>query len=277
MKALKPILILCLSILFFTSCKKEVDMTLVQKTVLENADIRQIKVGDAWEVTVIADSNTFVEMEYSAYLEPYLKTKMDDEKLDIGFTGKVYPAINSVFRATIHTPQLEKLETNDAARVQCSGSFSGHQIEISLSEAAQCNGLNFSGESCEIKMEDASLLTGFQFVGNNARALLEEASQFNGSIQVDSCFEVEAKDASRFVNKDGVTDKVIIKLQNVCLLNMVETQVREMQVDLSGASEATVQVNELIEGSLVEGSTLFYKGHPQIDVECSEASQLIPF
>ena len=72
MKVSRNILIICATICCFVSCKKEVDMTLVQKTVLENADIRQIEIGDAWQVTLIADSNTFVELAYSAYLEPPL-------------------------------------------------------------------------------------------------------------------------------------------------------------------------------------------------------------
>jgi len=67
MKALKPILILCIAICFTTSCKKEVDMTVMQKTLFENADIRQIEIGDAWQVTIVADTVTFVQVEYSAY------------------------------------------------------------------------------------------------------------------------------------------------------------------------------------------------------------------
>ena len=58
MKTIKTILILCVAICFATSCNKDVDMTLVQKTLFENADIRQIEVSDAWEVTVVADNNT---------------------------------------------------------------------------------------------------------------------------------------------------------------------------------------------------------------------------
>ena len=69
----------------------------------------------------------------------------------------------------------------------------------------------------------------------------------------------------------------MIKLQNASLLNMVQTQISEIQVDMSGTSEATVQVSDAIEGSLKGASTLYYKGHPQIDVECSEDSKLIPF
>ena len=66
MKTIKTILILCAALCFTTSCKKEVDMTLKQKTVLENADIREIEVSDGWQVTIVADSCTYVELAYSA-------------------------------------------------------------------------------------------------------------------------------------------------------------------------------------------------------------------
>ena len=97
-------------------------MTLLQKNVLENADIRQIEVSDAWEVSVIADSNTYVELEYSAYLEPGLNVRMEGSKLEIGFTGNVHPVINSVFKATVHTNKVEKIEADEAAQRH---SFSG--------------------------------------------------------------------------------------------------------------------------------------------------------
>ena len=277
MKTTKTILLIGIALCFATSCKKEVDMTLVQKTVLENADIRQIKVDDAWQVTLVADNKTYVELQYSAYLENYIQTKMDGNQVEIGFASRVRLAINSVFRATVHVKQLEKVDVEDAANVQCSGDFSGQRIEINLSEASQCNGLVFSGESCEIKMEDASLLTGFQFVGNTAIATLEGASQYNGQIQVSDQIEVDLNDASRFVNRGGETEQAIIKLQNASMLNMVETQVGTMHVDLSGGSEATIRVVEFLEGLITNASIIYYKGQPRINIGCSDDSQLIPF
>ena len=54
----------------FVSCKKELDMTLVQKTVYENTDISLFHIDDAWDVTFVYDSlKSYVELEYSAYLE----------------------------------------------------------------------------------------------------------------------------------------------------------------------------------------------------------------
>ena len=277
MKNIKTILILCVALCFVTSCKKEVDMTLVQKTVLENADIRQIEVSDAWQVTVVADSRSYVELTYSAYLEPGLDVKMEGTKLGIGFTGNVYPVINSIFRATVHTMQLEKLEADDASQVQCSGQFSGQTIEVDLSDASNCNGIVFSGENCSIKLEGASLLTGFQFTGSHCTAELEHASQFNGQIEASDRFEVELEEASRFVNKGGETAVAQIKAHDASLLNMVETQVSEMHLDIKNASEATIQVAALLEGQIQDASTVYYKGYPQIDINCSEDSQLIHF
>lgn len=277
MKTIKPFLILCVALCFATSCKKDVDRTLMQKTVLENVDIREIEVSDTWLVKVVADSNTYVVLEYSAYLENNLKAKMEGTKLEIGFTGNVYPAINSVFRAIVHTPQIEKLDANDASQIQFEGEFTGHQLEIELSDASQCNGPIFTGQSCNLKMKDASLLTGLHFVGSSCIAELEHASQFNGQIEVADQLEITLENASRFVNKVGQTARANIKAHDTSRLNMVETSVTEMHVDLTGGSEATVWVNNLLEGWAKDASTIYYKGNPQMNVDCSDDSQLIPF
>jgi hypothetical protein len=278
MKALKPILIICATICCLVSCKKEVDMTLKQKTLFENADIRDIEVVDAWPVQVVYDSvNTFVEVEYSAYLENYLKINMDGGKLHVGFTGKVYAESGSIFKATVHTSAIENIEVNNAATLAFEGSFTGDRLKVTLDDASVCNGLVFSGEESEIKMEAASLMTGFQFVGENCTATLEDASQFNGEIQASESITIYLCDGSRFVNKGGLTQQANLHLTDASLLNMAETQVNTMEVELSGAAEATVHVTDRISGILTEASTLYYKGHPQLEVDCSDGSQLIPF
>ena len=146
MKAIKTLLILCIAF-SFASCKKDVDMTLVQKTVLENADIRQIKAFDAWEVTIVADSNTYVELEYSAYLENKVNVKMQGTQLEIGFTGSTYPVFNSVFRAVVHTNTIESIEAEDAAELYFVGHFSATSdtLYVDLEDASVCSGLDYSG------------------------------------------------------------------------------------------------------------------------------------
>lgn len=276
MKTLKPLLILCVALCFAASCKKDVDRTLLQKTVLENVDIREIEASDAWQVKVVADSNTYVVLEYSAYLENNLKAKMEGTKLEIGFAGNVYPAINSIFRAIVHTPQIDKLDADDATQIQFEGEFAGHQLEIELSDASQCNGLFYIGQSCNLKMEDASILTAFHFIGSYCIAELEHASQFNGQIEVIDQLEITLEDASRFVNKGGQTARANIKASDASRLNMAETLVNEMYVDLTGGSEATMWVDILLKGTARDASTIYYKGHPQMQVDCDEGSSVSP-
>lgn len=279
MKVNKPLLLLCVALCFASSCKKEVDMTLMQKTVLENADIRAIEVGDAWQVTVVADSSTYVELEFSAYLEPYLKTKMNGNQLEIGFAGNVRPVINSEFRATVHTNKIEKIEAEDASQLSFTGQFSAtsDSLILHLEDASVCTGLNYSGHECKVVIEDASQLLGFNLTSTNGEVKMSDASTCKGNFDMQFHLVANLSGASRLITFGGAAPYSMIQLQDASLVNMVQTEVGDMHVDLSGASEATVNVNDHMEGTLTEASTLYYKGHPQLNIECSEDSQLIPF
>lgn len=279
MKALKPILFLCAVLCFATSCKKEVDMTFTQKTVLENADVRQIEVSDAWQVTIVADSSTYVELEYSAYLEQVLAVKMEGTKLEVGFTGNVHPVINSVFRAKVHTNKIERIEADDAAQLNFVGQYSATSdtLYVELDDASICSSLNYSGHVCEISIENASQFLDFNLSGYNCEVSASGASSCKGNFDMSFHLVASLSGASQFVTFGGAAPNGMIKLQEASLLNMAQTQVREMHVDLSDASEATVQVSDAIEGSINGASTLYYKGHPELNIDCSDDSQLIPF
>ncbi len=279
MKILKPVLFLCVALSFVTACKKDVDMTLMQKTVLENTDIRILVVDDAWQVTVVADSSTYVELEYSAYLEPYLKAKLDGVRLEIGFAGNVRPVINSEFRATVHTNRIENIEARDASQLVFSGPFAATSdcLTIHLEDASVCTGLTYSGNEYEVIIEDASQFLGFHLSGTMSEVKVSDASTCKGDFDMSSELDIIMSGASRLVTFGGATPYAFIKLQDACLLNMVQTEVNRMSIQLSDASEATVNVTESMTGALIEASTLYYKGHPQLNVECSDDSQLIPF
>lgn len=277
MKVLKTILILCVAF-SFASCNKNVDMTLVQKTMLENADIRQIKAYDAWEVTVVADSNTYVELEYSAYLENKVNVKMNGTKLELGFTGSTYPVINSVYRAVVHTNTIERIEAEDAAEMSFVGHFSSlsDSLFVELKDASVCSGLDYSGHIIAISIEDNSDFLDFQLSGFNCEVKASDASTCKGVFDISFYLVATLSDASQLITFGGSAPFSMVKIQDASTLNVVQTEIREMHVDLLGASEATVNVSERIEGSVKEASTLYYKGHPQISVDCSEDSQLIP-
>ena len=276
MRTLKPILFLFMALCFATSCKKEADMTLIQKTVFENADIREIEVSDGWQVTVVADSCTYVELAYSAYLEPYVKAKMNDTHLELGFMIKTYPGINSEFRATVHLHQLEKIDAKNASTITFSGSYEGERLYVNLSEGSVCNALTFSGDKCEIVMDEASKLLNYQFDGTTCIASLKQSSQFNGRIHATELLDLDLNNNSRFINRGGETARADIKLYDGSLLNMVETQVDKLYAELSEASEATVWVTEYLRATLNDASTLYYKGNPLKDLACHDNSEVRP-
>ena len=276
MRTLKPILFLCMALCFASSCKKEVDMTLKQKTVFENADIREIEVSDGWQVTVVADSCTYVELNYSAYLEPYVKAKMNDNRFELGFMLKTFTAINSEFRATVHLRQLEKIDAKTASKVTFTGSYNGERLYVNLTDASSCNALTYTGDKCEIVMDAASKLLNFQFDGATCIASLKQASQFNGRIHATELLDLDLNDNSRFINRGGETARADIKLHDGSMLNMVETQVNKLYAELSEASEATVWVTEYLKATLNDASTLYYKGNPLKDLACHDNSEVKP-
>ena len=281
MKALKPLLFLCAALCFATSCNKEADMTLVQKTVLENNTLSQIHVDDAWEVTIVYDNlNSFVELEYSAYLEDNVSVGEINGWLTIGFSDKVYPLIGSVFKATVHTREKEHLfiSAENACVLHMEGLFELEEsIDLDLHNASVCSEFTVVAPSCSILLAEDSQLIGFQYNGTNCSVLVSKNSACKGIFNVEQSFNASAHIQSQLIVFGGSIPSATLEADDEGTINMAQVEVEEMNVHLAGASEATVNVTETLSGFLLEGSTLYYKGHPQIDVDCSDDSQLIPF
>ena len=281
MKTLKTILILCAAIFCFASCKKEADMTMVQKTVFENADIHRINVNNGWEVTFVYDSlKSFVELEYSAYLEDFVSVREDNEWLIIGFNSKINTLSGSVFRATVHISQKEALYimADNASVITMEGPFELEDtMDIDLRNASVCNGFEVTSQLCGINLTDGSQIYGVNFNGTNCTVYAHKGSSCKGYFNVEQSFTTGVGISSQLIVFGGSMPSANIEVKNAGTINMVQAEVKDMNVYLDGVSEATVNVTETLSGFLLSGSTLYYKGHPQIDIDCSDDSQLIPF
>ena len=281
MKTIKTILILCAALCLATSCKKEADMTLVQKTVLENNTLSLIHVNHGWEVDIVYDSlNSFVELEYSAYLEDFILVREINDWLEIGFSQKVYPLAGSVYKATVHT--MEKEHLNISAENECIIALKGpfvltEGIDLDLHNASACSEFTIDAPSCSILVSEDSQLLNALFTGTNCSVLATKNSSCKGFFNVEQSFNASAQISSQVIVFGGSMPSASIEVKEAGTINMAQVEVEEMNVYLAGASEATVNVSGRISGFLLEGSTIYYKGHPQLDVECSEDSQLIPF
>lgn len=281
MKTIKNMLIFCVALCFATSCQKEADMTLVQKTVLENNTLSQIHVDDAWEVTIIYDSlNSFVELEYSAYLEDNVSVGEINGWLTIGFNDKVYPLTGSVFKAKVHTSEREHLyiKVDNASVITMEGLFKLEDVmNMELHNGSVCNGFAVTSQLSSIYLTYGSQIYGVNYHGTNCAVYAQKESSCKGYFQVEESFTADVGISSQLIVFGGLMPSASIEVKEAGTINMAQVEVEEMDVNLSGASEATVNVTETLGGFLLEGSTLYYKGHPQIDVDCSDDSQLIPF
>lgn len=279
MKTIKTLFILCVALGFATSCKKDPDMTLKQKTVYENTDISLFYVDDAWDVTFVYDSlNSYVELEYSAYLEEYVSVWDTNGWMNIEFKGAVYKQPGSVFKAKVHTSEREHLyiKVNNTSVITMEGLFELEDVNIELHNGSVCNGFAVTSQSCGIDLTYGSQMYGVNFNGTSCAVYAHKGSSCKGYFNVEQSFTTGVGISSQLIVFGGSMPSASIEVKEAGTINMVQAEVKDMSVYLDGASEANVNVTETISGFLLSASTLYYMGNPQINVDCSDDSQMIP-
>ena len=268
----KLLYLLFVVLIALPSCReKELDMTLMNKTLYEGAVINEITVSDAWDIQVIQDENTYVELEYSAFLEDYLKVQLEGTALSIGFTRHLYFPGNTEMTATIHTPTVHKLSFSDAVFAALDNLQLETDLSLELEDAASCRGGHFKGDAI-IKLSDASTCAELFIEGRDCMVELEDASVFKGTLDVSRLLTLTVKDASRLTDYWGEIDQAEAIVSDASSINMSTSWINRMYIEVDDASEATVNVVESLEGSVHDASKLYYSGDPVLNVDCDETS-----
>ena len=264
-----------IGLLLFTSChEKDLDMTVRQKTLYEGAEFNEIVAKDAWNIIVLQDAeHSYVELEYSAFLEDYLKVQLDGSSLFIGFTRHLYFPSNTVMNATIHTPSVSKLSFSDAVFAALDNLNLETDLTLELEDASSCRGGHFKGDAI-IKLSDASTCVELYVEGTICKVELSDASVFKGSLNVSGDLTMTVDDASRFTDYWGEINHAEVEVSDASYLNMATSWINRMYIEVSDASEATVNVVESLEGTVHDASKLYYSGNPILNVDCDETSIL---
>ena len=288
MKRILKITVFAFCIILMASCKKDLDMTVLQKTVLENTDFTCIKADRAWQIEIVQDEKCFVELEYSAYLEPHLKCEVKENQipmsgnvLEIGFTASGNLASGSVNKAKVHLVDFESLELKGACSADISGSFS-KQFLAALDEGSVCVGGNFLSSSV-VELKGASSMKDFSGEGSFVIAL-EDDSHFVGKLkfpQPESNFTVSATKNSSFVNQENSEIEIaeIFSSEN-SLVNFSQTIINQIvNVNLSESSEAMLRFRDgvCVNGALSGYSTLYHYGNAVFapDFVCDTTSSVV--
>lgn len=266
-----------IGLMLFSSCRdKDLDMTVLHKTLFDDAAITEITAEDAWNITVVQDTEkTFVELEYSAFLEEYLHVVMEGSRLKIGFDRYLNLPANTVKNAIIHTASVQKLDFSEAVTALLVGDFPAAMLEMELDDAATCKGGSFGGTAF-LKLNDASTMVDFCFNGLFCSLELDDASVFKGFLTATDSMSIHLEDASRLTTYGGTTPVAIVGVRDSSHLNMVKTTVTNMHINVSAVSEAVVNVSGTLSGMVTGVSKLYYQGNPIINVDCDDLSTIEP-
>jgi hypothetical protein len=262
-----------IGLMLFTACRdKDLDMTVMNKTLYEGATINEIMAKDAWNISIVQDTeNSFVELEYSAFLEDYLKVQLDGSSLFVGFTRHLYFPSNTVMNATIHTPMVHKLSFSDAVFAALDNLNLETDLTLELEDASSCRGGHFYGDA-ELKLNDAATCVELYVEGTNCTVELADASVLKGCFYMDGDLNLTVKDASRFTDYWGEINHAVAEVSDASSLNMATSWINRMYIEVHDASEATVNVVESLEGKVRDASKLYYSGDPTLNVDCDETS-----
>lgn len=260
-----------------SSCKEDtLDMTVLTKTMFEDAVVDEINATAGWNVTVVQDSRkTGVELEYSAFLEDYLRIQKDGSALHVGFSQRLILPTATVKNVTVYVSSLRQLTLTEAATADLQGSCSGTSLSVDLDKGAIMRGGQFSGD-LQMKLNHASTVADFVFDGASANLRLENASVFKGVLTTSDLLEIYISEASRMTTYSGSSPEANVTMNDASFLNMTQTEIAEMHLSLQSASEASVMVTSTLEAYLRDASKLYYLGNPIKNIDADDSSSCCP-
>jgi len=208
---------------------------------MDYSDFTGIETGHAFEVDITKADSFFVSITLDDNLFEYLDIAKIGDTLHI----RLEPNVNyreTTQRATITLPDLRKLELSGASRADVSG-FS-------------------STDSLQLEASGASFLSIENVEAGNTRFNISGASRVSGSIVIaDGDFDVSG---ASIVELEGTAHDVSMDISGASTARLADFAVSNAGIELSGASNATVNVNGRLDVIASGASHLEYVGNPTL-------------
>ena len=227
------------------------------------------------------------------------------------FKGKGSP--EPVFRAVVYLPELNGVTLANNVTLMSTDEFSGFNFEMNLGDKSQVKSLTvrasnvtvnmkknaqatvtlkadnrmelntdgnavlkLSGQAMELAMNAAgssevSAIGDFRSstltMGNSAKALVSQKSD-KAVLQVSG---------SSNLTLTGDAEQMVVRGDKNALVEANGFTVKKVEANLSGSARVNVTVTELIDATLVGGSSLYYTGTPSIQIGKIIKSTLAPY
>ncbi|MBN1160404.1 MAG: DUF2807 domain-containing protein [Dehalococcoidales bacterium] len=214
-------------------------------------DFTGIDVGHAFEVTVTQSDNYSVSITAGENAFEHIDVHKDGSTLvisvDTWFINWFVPP-----KLTVTMPVLAGLELSGASKGTASGFRSSNDLRVHLSGASEL---------------DLDMETGDFF------AELSGASKITGHL-VAASSDIDLSGAS-YASLAGSGGDARIEASGASRVDLLDFTVANAEIDFSGASRATINVNGVLDVSLSGASSLEYTGSPTMgEMDISGASSI---
>lgn len=169
--------ILLLSTLLLISCNGVYHSSVVGngdtiKKEISAAEFSTVDASHAFDIRIVVGNKTSVSVETDENIIEYVKVYVKNNTLYLGIENNIN--INGTIKATISTPELDKVDLSGACKINvdgintdkfaidmsgaCKGNFSGmtDKLDIDLSGATKINSIDLIAEDVKIDVSGAS-------------------------------------------------------------------------------------------------------------------------
>ena len=216
-----------------------------------------VDISSAFEVDITQSSTYSVVISADEDLFDYIEVTQVGSKLTILLSPRHiftdFTLGNRVLKAEISMASLHGLELSGASRGTVTGFRSASPLRLDVSGATTLKLSNIVSGDTDIDISGASKLSGNLTAG-------------------DADFTVSGASS---MDLSGVANNMEIEVSGASRADLEEFHVGNVDVTLSGASEATVYVNEVLDIEVSGASRLYFVGNPTLgDTEISGASTI---
>jgi hypothetical protein len=216
-------------------------------------DFTKIEVGGAFEVEITRSDSFNVTVTADDF--PHIRVEKVNDTLVIRRQGiEWFAPFHTRPMAKVTLPALTDLNISGASRGKVENFQSNDNLTVILSGASHIEALNISAWRLEAKVTGASSLTGNIKATNDAR--------------------LEATGASSIELK-GMSASLVMKVNGAARAELSEFPVQNADLEISGASNAFINLNGRLDANVSGASNLFWAGSPIMgDIQTSGASNL---
>ena len=211
---------------------------------LQFKDFTAVHIGSAFQSRITYSNSYRVSVTMDDNLFDYLQVTKEGDVLAIGLkSGYEYHYSSLTLSAEIQLPDLRELQSGGATRNTIQGFNFSHEFVLRLSGASTTETTDMSVGDVEIEISGASTLSGKITANGDAQFTLSGASTAT----------VGGKANNLFISVSGAS--------NTELSNFI---VHNAKVNLSGASQATINLDGRLDAELSGASRLVYLGNPTL-------------